>query len=282
MTIIDDLVLAGKAIPIAPGPFLHLCPACGGHELRMAYEVKGGPFSGPHGRGSKWLSTTKYKPGWYSGTLHREPCPVCAEGKIKEFVQNRCNLSEYDRALRLDSFDVEGELSGKASAKRALIDLIAMNKSPNGYVTFIGGYGVGKTTLLKILVNAFVNISVYARYERMSDVLAGIREQWGDQHGAQAVEESIQSYMDIPVMAIDEIDRVSMTPWAKETMFRLLDQRFEGRHRLLTVMATNTRVDQMVGDLGYLRSRVSGGLVVDVPGTDMRPVTGQIERKDFE
>ncbi|GIV86604.1 MAG: hypothetical protein KatS3mg054_0633 [Chloroflexus sp.] len=59
---------------------------------------------------------------------------------------------------------------------------------------------------------------------------------------------------------------------ARQMVFRLLDVRYERRDALLTLLALNTNPDKF--ELGYLASRMSGGLVIEVGGADMRAILG--------
>lgn len=277
-----------KAIPMAGGPYPHLCNNCGGHGVMMVFVIDGGPYPSPVGR-VKWLDLpenppdpqTPRKSGWYSGKLEMAHCPVCKEGRMDAYIQQNCGLSGSDLVVSIEDFKTGGVNAEKVEAKRVAMSLLAMNQSPNGFVLFTGSYGVGKTHLLKAITNGFRMIRVMARYSTMTDLLAEIRERFGDDHGVRAVEDAIDDLRRAKVLCIDEIDRVNMTAWAKETIFRLLNARYEERENLLTVMATNLDIDDMPPELGYLASRFSGGIVVQVPGPDMRQAQGIKARKEL-
>ena len=80
--------------------------------------------------------------------------------------------------------------------------------------------------------------------------------------------------------AIDEVDRVNTTPWVRETMFRLLDGRYQDQSRTLTLLATNTKPDDLPTDLQYLGSRMSGGIVTQIGGADVRLALGLIKQRE--
>ena len=171
-------------------------------------------------------------------------------------------------------------LPGKDAAKQVVIDLLAMNKSPCGFVTFHGHYGTGKTLLLKASVNGFLNIGLVARYTTLADLLADARERFGNSIGS--VEATIDHLRGLHILAIDEIERVNLTGWANETIHRLLDSRYNQRNELLTVLATNLAPGMLPSEFGYLASRMSGGHVVEVGGADLRPAVAIRERKDID
>jgi chromosomal replication initiation ATPase DnaA len=85
----------------------------------------------------------------------------------------------------------------------------------------------------------------------------------------------------LPVLCIEEVDRVNLTGWARETLHRLLDARYNQRRELLTVLASNLAPEQLPADFGYLASRMRGGQVVEVAGLDMRPAIAMRERVDI-
>lgn len=266
-----------NAVEILPASLTGICENCGGTGVMMLYIVSNGPHRYPNGK-CKWFDyvDSEGKPdrarsGWYNGDMKTAACPVCQEGRMESYLLANCGLDGEDLNLRLERFDVGGMNQGKREAKDAAGALLGMNQAAAGFVTFVGGYGVGKTHLLKSLVNGFRAIRVLAHYNTMSGLLAEIRSRFGDDNGVKRVEDVIDHYAGARVLTIDEIDRVNLTGWAKETIFRLLDARYTERDRLLTVMATNTAPSQFEDELRYVASRMSGGIVVTVPGPDMRP-----------
>lgn len=268
-----------KAFPMAAGQFPQLCENCGGHQVMMVYVVENGPYTAPNGSKVKWLdlapSDNPNRPsvsGWYSGRLQVAPCPVCQGGRSVAWLERNCGLDGSDLYLSLGDFRA---LDGKAVALNECRRLLALNHSPAGFVTLHGSFGVGKSHLLKSLVNGFRAINVRARYAVLADLLADIRERFGDANGGVAVEDAIEQYRRVTVLCLDEVadgNRSNLTGWAKETVFRLLDARYNDRERVLTVLGTNVHPDRMTPEWGYLRSRMDGGRVIEVAGKDMRPV----------
>lgn len=286
---LEPLKANPKAMPIAPGPFPDKCSNCGGYGVMMVYVIDCGPYETPAGN-VKWLDLpenpdnpqTPSRSGWYSGKLEVAFCPVCREGRMDAYIQQNCGLTGTDLLVGIEDFMTTGVNAEKAEAKHVAQSLLAMNHQPSGFVLYTGGYGVGKTHLLKSLVNGFRKIRVMAHYSTMTDLLVDIRERFGSDNGVRAVESAIEDLRRAKVLCIDEIDRVNLTGWAKETIFRLLNSRYEERGDLLTVMATNLALDEMPPELGYLASRFSGGIVVRVPGPDMRAAQGFKARRELE
>lgn len=271
-----------RVIPMESGPYPQMCPNCGGHTLMMVYEIKGGPFAQPHYR-SKWLDLAPgddpqvpSRPGWYDGELKSAPCPAC-QGSGVQFLRANCGLTDVEQEIRLTDFLIIGRCLGKAAALNAANALLVDGLRPKGFITFHGEYGVGKSHLLKGIVNGFWRIGMRSRYATLSNLLAQIRERFEDEHGVIAVEQAVQELVKLRVLAIDEVGdsrRVNLTGWAKEVIFRLLDERYNAREERLTVLASNVAPADMTDEWGYLASRMNGGLAVEVPGPDMREYEG--------
>ena len=228
-----------------------------------------GPFGSPNGGRVRWLVD-----GWYTGETHTEPCPVCQGDQLAGYLAANSGLSGADQSVSLEDFRTSGAYKDKAQALDTARALLGMNHEPSGFVTFIGDYGVGKSHLLKGLANGFRQIGVVARYSTMADALAQIREKFGEPNGSREVEAVIEDYRRARVLCLDEIDRVNLTGWARETVFRLFDARWQESGKLLTVMASNRAPKDLPEDLQYLASRINGGVVCNVPGPDVRAVQG--------
>lgn len=253
------------------------CQNCGGLEVLYAYYVEGGPYKNAPGAGkvSRWFDD-----GWYTGELKASACPVCAGSKKNLWMERVSGLTGADLNIRIENFRVGGMFAGKEHAREIACGLLALTPAPYGFVTFWGNYGTGKTTLLKALVNSFRVAGVLSVYIRMADLLASVRDTFGDS-ARGAAESLIAEYRGVRVLAIDEIDRVNLTSWASETMFRLVDWRYEQQDTILTVAATNTAPELMPREYQYLASRMTGGVVVELAGADVRPSVGMRAEREL-
>jgi DNA replication protein DnaC len=269
-----------KAIPLDPDKFFpNMCPNCGGTSIMLIYVISEGPFQHPVGK-CKWLEVPR--PGWYLGELKVAWCPVCKAGENRVYLERNSGLAGMDLYTSLETFSVKDAFSEKAPAIERARHLLGMNRQPAGFVTFTSEeYGVGKTHLLKALVNGFRHVDVMGRYITLPDLLQEIRDLFGE--GDDKAEQLVQNYRKAKVLCLDEIDKVSLTGWAMQTIFRLLNSRYEERESLLTVMATNTLPENMPAELGYLASRMREGDVIAVAGPDVRAAKGAMrERKDLD
>lgn len=76
----------------------------------------------------------------------------------------------------------------------------------------------------------------------------------------------------MPLLAVDEVDRVSLTQWTSETIFRILDARYQSADRRATLLVSNTAPDAMKAEYAYLVSRMRSGQIIPLSGADMRAV----------
>lgn len=244
----------------------HVCPNCGGAEMVFVYEIETGPWQAPSGK-CKWLSLAG-REGWYTGKWHKAPCPQCRAGQAQAWLAKNCGLSGHDLSVSLESFYCDREFSDKKPGRDLVAAVLENGKNASGFITFSGGYGRGKSHLLKALVNGMRALGVYARYITLANLLAEIRDRFGEKFG-ESPEDVISYYRSIRVLCIDEIDKVNLTEWARDVIFRLMDSRYNESSVLLTACAMNADVGDMPG---YLVSRMKGGTFMKVAGADMRQV----------
>lgn len=261
------------------------CPNCGGANLMFVFTWTAGPFRVPTGGSKvKWLESDGIAPGWYTGETHAAPCPVCQLDGWREYLRANCGLKGGETAISLEDFKIRGAFAEKEPAARAARSLLAANRAPHGFVTFWGEPGRGKTHLLKAVVNGFRGLGIMSRYTVAADLLSEIRDHFGDDRGGVAVEDAIRYYKRIRVLAVDELVQpaYSYTSWEAKTLFRLLDARYQEADQLLTVLAMQPDPGTLAGDLGYLASRMAGGVTVEVAGPDMRNMQGFRQRAMLE
>ena len=149
--------------------------------------------------------------------------------------------------------------------------------SGHGMVFMYGGYGQGKSLVLKIAVAAALNEGKRAAYANLAGVLDDIRSAYDERENKMTeLVRRMEWWTSLDVLAIDELDKVGQTEWARERIFQLLDARYQRavRQEALTVIAANYQnTDELSG---YLKSRiednrfVANGYVIHLKGTDGR------------
>jgi DNA replication protein DnaC len=252
------------------------CSNCGGIEFMYYFEPAAGPYKHPSATAKGALRHIEGE-GWYVGNLVGEDCPVCSGSQRHHYLTKISGLEDEELKIRLEDFKA---LDGKEEAKVMAGMILNMTPSPVGFYTFWGDFGTGKTTLMMAVCNGFRIAGVTAAYRRMADILAEVRESFGD-NSREAAEEILRRYANYKVLAIDEIDRVHLTSWSQETVFRFIDGRYQRMQRNLTLLATNTEPDEMSQELGYLSSRMTAGQIIHVGGEDIRPAIGLQQKKEM-
>jgi DNA replication protein DnaC len=272
MFVSDALQNKKIKIPSFPGEPKKTCPTCAGLGLIYKF-VKDDNIPNqypPPGVISHWLDGQN--PGWYRGRFQSTPCPDCQAGaeenrRRQEYHLSICGLTGADLDVNLASFIATGEFAAKSKAKEAAWRLLEMGTEPAGFVTFYGGYGYGKSHLLKAIVNGFRVRCVMSIYVEMTAILAEIKRNFGQEGKADEV---VDKYIDVRVLCIDELDRVNLTDWTQDTIGRMLRARYNNRENVLTVMATNSNPNKLPPALAYLSSRMADGAIIEVPGPQMR------------
>lgn len=149
--------------------------------------------------------------------------------------------------------------------------------SGHGVVFMYGGYGQGKSLVLKIAVATALNEGKRAAYANLADVLDDIRIAYDERENKMTeLVRRMEWWASLDVLAIDELDKVGQTEWARERIFQLLDARYQRavRQEALTVIAANYQSTDELS--GYLKSRiednrfVANGYVIHLKGSDGR------------
>lgn len=142
--------------------------------------------------------------------------------------------------------------------------------NPNWFFTVSGPYGVGKTRLLACLVNAGRAAGRASVYTTAADMLDYLRAAF-----APKAEIGYESRMDLlrtaSILAIDELDRWSPTPWAEEKFFQIIEARYEDGANRLTAFATNADLNDLPG---YIVSRMRDrrSQIHRITGADVRQI----------
>ena len=264
---INDSQSRDYPVFVAPPEYLPItsCRNCGGSGFMYAfYAIDNGSAAIPR----SYEMTVKYISGlWYQGYNRAEPCPVCRVNYKERQLVDICGLHGPELDISIDDLK---PITGKTNAIKTARLLIQHNPQyVTGFVTFYGSFGVGKTYMTKAIINHFRLAGVMSVYARMADILAEVRATFGD-NTRGATEYLIDQYRGYKVLAVDEIDRIKLTEWAAEIVFRLMDARYEARNEILTVICTNSNPFEPAPEWAYLASRMTGGTAVEVGGVDMR------------
>jgi hypothetical protein len=173
-----------------------------------------------------------------------------------------------DEIARLDWDRV---LPGISDGPRA-VELVRPFEAQRWGMVYLGGAsGQAKSLVMKIVVARALRSQVTARYVDMRDVLQDLRASFHTGYQRDAFCDRMQAWINVPVLCLDEIDKVSETDWVKQEMFYLLDKRYAAatRQETLTIVASNQGEEELSS---YLLSRLRdarGGFII-LKGADGR------------
>lgn len=145
-------------------------------------------------------------------------------------------------------------------------------KTGYGWVYLWGGPGIAKTVLLKVATAESIQKRNLAIYISMDKIIDNLREAYDTEYPNVESISRLAKWADIPVLAIDEFDKVKLTEYAETKQFRLMDDRYQAviRNQGVTLMASNEPPEN-IGS--YLSDRILDGRfkVIHMRGESLRP-----------
>lgn len=226
------------------------CPACDNSGL--------GSTSLEHARRDQLIITTQ----WPNCVL--VICPQCTHGQ--ELLRRWRRLPSEGEGIRLDN----GSLQDVPDQDQAYAAIQWLLEQRCGWLTLAGGYGVGKSMLLYATLNHLsADYGLHGRYLTAPDLLAQLRDGIGETTGVSG---RLKELIDMPVLAIDELDKFNPTEFAAEKIFQLFNERYQSRARTITLLGFNA--DRASRIPPFLRSRMADARfrLVMLQGPDLRRV----------
>ena len=173
-----------------------------------------------------------------------------------------------DEAVQLNWSSIYG-----ASNRTLAVELVTgvLGKG-YGIVTIYGTYGNGKTTILKTAVASALRDGKQAAYVSMSEILDDLRSGFDYTDRTQNETARLKWWSQVPILAIDELDRVRNTEYVQERQFNLLDSRYIGaiRQESITLISMNEDPSELPQYL-YDRMRDGRFTIVKLDGGSVRP-----------
>jgi DNA replication protein DnaC len=185
-------------------------------------------------------------------------------------LAKKCGLTPFERRIRFEDVATEGR-AGAAAMVRAAREFVS--NGMKGFLTFHGGFGNGKSTTMKALINACIAAGEPdVRYITMSEVMAYAREAFESQQAGDSDYGRIERLAKVRVLVIDELDKARLSDYAREVQTHLFDKRYRCASDFGTVVAWNGAFATL--DMPWVRSRLSEYPVVENLDADMRPLLG--------
>jgi DNA replication protein DnaC len=114
----------------------------------------------------------------------------------------------------------------------------AYARKPNGWLTLLGTYGVGKTHLAAAIAHEALDRHEHVLFAVVPDLLDHLRATFGPQ-STVAYDERFELVRTVPLLILDDLGTESATPWAREKLYQLINHRYN--YRLATVITTNLK-----------------------------------------
>lgn len=202
--------------------------------------------------------------GHMQNVLTRCSCKATEDkAKRSKFLLEMDGLTPQERKKSFAAIDEDSYEVGILHVVRQAVQI------QRGLITLTGKPGVGKTTLLICAVNEARNLNKLAIYTTMSDLLSYLRSTFRPE-----AEDDFDRYwnalVECEVLGLDELDEFASTPWAAERFLRLFDERWRRMDEVLTLCATNNRVQSLQGKI-QSRLRDGRAQIITIEGHDMRP-----------
>ncbi len=152
-----------------------------------------------------------------------------------------------------------GSLIDQKSVQPAILAVGEILSRGYGWLYIHGPVGVGKTFILKIAIAMSLRDNREASYVRMVQIIDNLRGSYDSNNGSYEAQARLNWWSEIPILAIDEFDRVRPTEYSVERQFILMDRRYEDaiRKKSITIMASNKSPTQLATDSDpYLMDRI--------------------------
>lgn len=186
-----------------------------------------------------------------STSLERQPppirevlrCPVCSAPDAATRLE-RAGLPPASRAQTLDSFELR---DGKEAARDAVSDWCQrLSGGEPCSLLLAGENGRGKTHLAAAAVNALVGRGQAVRFVVAADLLQELRAAIGSDDST--VEQLLARFASVPVLVLDDLARVQVTPWVEETIATLIDRRQRAQlPTLITLDVSHAQIADLFG-----------------------------------
>lgn len=191
-------------------------------------------------------------------------CDVCGPMQQQLFLRSICGLTP----------EMQDWTFGNTQAAFGIADAYATAQSlmaqPAWMLTLTGPFGIGKTRLLACIINAGRDAGWTSVYMTTAELLDHLRAAYAP--GSNITFDGLwEKIVNARILALDELDRWSPTPWAQEKFFELIDLRYRNGAEKLTAFATNAQLDDLPP---YLASRMRDRRcrLFELAGVDMRQV----------
>jgi len=145
-------------------------------------------------------------------------------------------------------------------------------RKPDGWLTLLGPYGVGKTHLAAAIANEALDREERVLFAVVPDLLDHLRATFGPQ-STVAYDERFELVRTVPLLILDDLGTESATPWAREKLYQVINHRYN--ERLATVITTNLKPDAIEPRIYSRLCDPACGVILTIIAQDYRRRSSQ-------
>ena len=213
-------------------------------------------------QGARWIKEAVPFGHPHFGTLF--PCSCMQAEWARRTAVELAQMSNLD-AMRDKTFET---LNPFVSGVRELVPQIRhYARRPNGWLTLLGPYGVGKTHLAVAIANEALDRQEQVLFTVVPDLLDHLRATFGPQ-STVAYDERFELVRSVPLLILDDLGTESATPWAREKLYQLLNHRYN--EHLATVITTNLKPQAIEPRIYSRLCDPSCGTIITIVAQDYR------------
>jgi len=179
------------------------------------------------------------------------------EQRRLERLRVQSNMGHFAH-LTFDTFrpEAHGLSPDKAlSLREAYLAAQQFAEAPQGWLTFLGVYGCGKTHLAAAIANRLLERGHAVLFVVVPDLLDYLRASFAP-GSPGSYDERFDEVRSAPILILDDLGTQSSTPWALEKLFQIFNHRYNAR--LPTVITSNQKLEEI--DLRIRSRMVDPGL----------------------
>lgn len=207
-----------------------------------------------------------------ANTTTETPCPICGgagflrrdvpvdhpdfgraipcECKIRETQQAdltalRQSSGLYLSQMTFESFRPDGiglNPDKRKNLRYAYDTALAFARNPRGWLLLKGGYGCGKTHLAAAIANDRLARGEPVLFVLVPDLLDHLRATFAPTSRV-TYDDRFEAIRSTPFLILDDLGSQSLTAWAQEKLFQLLNHRYNSQ--LPTVITTNRELEEI-------------------------------------
>jgi DNA replication protein DnaC len=155
-----------------------------------------------------------------------------------------------EELLRLSNLDVFRDMTfatfdpNVAGLRRAFLQAREYAERMTGWLSLLGGYGVGKTHLAAAIANAALAHNIGVIFAVVPDLLDHLRATFAPSN-AVSYDARFELIRNAPLLILDDLGTESATPWAREKLYQIVNHR--SNVRAATVFTSNVAPEQLDG-----------------------------------